>query len=326
MQKEWSSFRITLLLYIIVLILPFSFYFVYTSFKTMQHDTKIIRQSSKVVSEINYLSINHPDQKMVKQVDKTLHEISLWVTQNNDSALYIGGQTLSKDFSDVNACWTACKESFSKENETIIKQQTLQCYELTNTLAIIIEKMVYLKQNKIINMFYLSLAIAMILILLIIYMVRTYIHIQMKKNAIYDLETKLFNKNYFLSQLKTSCARSVRYKYPLSMISVSMSDFEKESDRYDKKTQKHIFEMFGGLIIALTRKSDTPCRYDKNNFTILLPDTEGENALILERRIRETLEKHDFMVDSKLNFKFTTTQFDFEETAEAFTTRTQGLS
>ena len=44
MQKEWSAFRLTLLLYSIVLIIPLTFYFLHTSFNTAQDDTKVIRQ------------------------------------------------------------------------------------------------------------------------------------------------------------------------------------------------------------------------------------------------------------------------------------------
>ena len=83
--------------------------------------------------------------------------------------------------------------------------------------------------------------------------------------------------------------------------------------------------MLGGLITSLTRTSDTASRYDENHFLILLPDTEEENASILEGRIREALEKHDFMVDSKLKFKFSTTQFDYEETPESCVTRAEKL-
>ncbi len=328
MQKEWSSFRITLILYLVVLALPFSFYFVYSSFKTMQHDTQIVRQSSWVTGAIEHLAVDPANQnnpQMIERVDKTLHKISLWVTQNNASDLYIGAQTLSKDFSQVESCWTSYKKNLLQHNTAQIKQQNLQCYALADNMAIIVEKMVYLKQNKIINIFYLSLAIATIFSLLMIYLIRTYIHIQMKKHAIHDHDTKLFNKKYFLSQLETSCARSVRYKYPLSILSISIDDFGKESEIYDKKTRTHILKMLGGLIISLTRTSDIASRYDENHFLILLPDTEEENALILERRIRETLEEHDFMVESKLKFNFSTTHFNHEETPAGCIARAEAL-
>ena len=311
MQKEWTSYRITLLLYFVVLLLPFSFYFIYTAFQTMQQDTHIVRKSSWVTGAMEHLNAD-PHQQEKAEIDKSLNQISLWVQQNNASDLYIGQATLAEDFEEVNACWS-----------TYQKQGNIQCYDLSNSLAVVIEKMVYLKQKKIINIFYMSLSFAMIFILLTIYLIRVYILIQMKKHAIHDHETKLFNKKYFLSELKTSCSRSARHNHPLSMLSIVIDNFETKS--YDKKTKAHILKVLGGLITSLTRTSDVACRYDEDHISILLTDTEEENALFLEGRIREALEKHDFGVSPQLSFKFAAAHFDFEETPKAFVSRTQGL-
>jgi len=324
MPKEWSSFRITLLLYILVLILPLSFYFVYSSFKTIQNDTKIVHHTGWVGGAIEYLALNPKSQnfqKTITDIDSNLQYISNWVIKNDKSNLYIGAESLSKDLTQVKTCWNEYKQILSQQNTAEIHEHSSQCWEKANSFAIIVEKMVYLKQNKMINLFYFSLSTAMILILLVIYMVRIYIHKQMKKHAIHDHETKLFNKKYFCAELKTSCARAVRNNSPLSMLSISIEDFGKGSKRYDKKTREHILKILGDLITSLTRTSDVACRYDENHFSILLPDT----ALILEKRVREALEKHDFGVTPELNFKFATTHLNDKESSEVFLTRTEQL-
>jgi len=58
---------------------------------------------------------------------------------------------------------------------------------------------------------------------------------------------------------------------------------------------------------------------------ILLPDTQEENALILERRVREALVKHDFGVDPDLDFSFSTTSFKAVETPEECVARADKL-
>jgi diguanylate cyclase (GGDEF)-like protein len=325
MQKEWSSFRITLILYLVILILPFSFYFVYTSFQTMQNDTRIVHQSSWTAGAMAHLALMQNEQKTVARIDKALQEISPWVAQNSDSNLYIGSQTLSKDFSQLEACWSAYKASYLKDDKTAINKHSLQCYELTDAFATVIEKMVYLKQKKIINVFYMSLALAMIFALLMIYLVRAYIRQQMKKHAIHDHDTKLFNKKYFCAELKTSCARAVRNNAPLSLLSISIDDFGEESKHYSQKMQAYLLKSFGGLITSVVRESDVACRYDDNHFSILLPDTSEENAHILEKRVRETLEGHDFGVIPELNFRFATAHLNYKETPEAFTERMEKL-
>ena len=288
----------------------------------------MVQQTQWTAGAIENLALNPSDPntpQVVKKIDQTLLDVSGWVTENSTSPLYIGTQTLSEDFAQVEASWVVYKKNMSLHDNALNTANSLKCWDVTNNIALIIEKMVYLKQNKLINMFYLSLAVAMILLLLIIYLTRVYIHSQMKKHAIHDYETKLFNQKYFLSQLKTSCARAVRYKHPLSMLSISINDFEEGSDTYDIKTKEQILKMLGGLIISLTRTSDITCRYDEDHFFILLADTEEKNASILEGRVRETLEKHDFMANPELKFKFSTIHFNTEETAEAFVARAQSL-
>jgi diguanylate cyclase (GGDEF)-like protein len=321
MQKEWSSFQITLILYFSVLILPFGFYFVYTSFKTIQTDTRIVRQSTWTAGAIQHLSAKQT-KKQIQHIDKALLAISSWVTKNSDSKFYIGEQSLSKDYSEVNTCWSSYKMTLATHSHTAIQQHGLQCYETTEKLALIIEKIVYLKQKKLINIFYASLTIAMLLILLIIYMVRVYIHNQMKKHAIHDHESRLFNKKYFMSELKITCSRSVRHNYPLSMLCVSIDNFEKENTIYTNRTKINTLKILGILIHSLVRDGDIPCRYDENHLFILLPFTEKENALFLEERIRTALEKDNWMRTKNIICKFQTTEFDKNESEKAFITRT----
>jgi len=321
MPKEWSSFRITLVLYVVILLLPFSFYFVYTSFQTMQNDTKIVRQSSWTAGAIQYLSTSRSEQQ-IQQIDKAILHLSSWVSQNSKSKLYIGKLSLSEDFSEVNTCWDSYKNSLTTHNDTVIQQQALQCYQTTDKLALIIEKMVYLKQKKLINLFYASLTIAMLLILLVIYFVRAYIHTQMKKHAIHDHDTKLFNKKYFMAELKMSCSRSVRHSFPISMLRVSINDIEKGNKTYSESEKRNTLNVFGILMHSLVRDGDIPCRYDDNHFLILLPFTEEHNAVILKARIEEALKKDKWMSSKEISFDFNITEFDKEESEKAFIVRT----
>lgn len=309
MQKEWSSFRITLLLYIAVLLLPFSFYFVYTSFETMQQDTKIVRKTSWLAG-----AIGKNDAKTVQNIDKSLQDIALWTDNNNDTSLYIGANTLSEDFEKVRTCWTNNKKDLAVVSS--------KCYTLSKSMALNIEKMVYLRQDKIINMFYISLTFGMIFILLIIYLIRTYIRIQMQKNAIIDVETTLFNKKYFLSSLKSMYARAVRHQYPLSTLKVELEGFEEGGVHYDSKNKADTLMAFGTLLHSLVRDGDLPARYDENHFIILLPFTNEDNAHHFEKRIREALMQDDCMISENIKMNFTIKELDKEESSEAFLHRT----
>jgi len=287
----------------------------------MKNDTNIVRQSSWTAGAIQHHATSQAEQQIL-EIDKAIKHVSSWISQNSDSRLYIGNQSLSKDFSEVNSCWNSYKNSLATQNDTTIQQQALHCYETTEKLALIIEKMVYLKQKKLINLFYASLTIAMLLILLIIYFVRAYIHVQMKKHAIHDHETKLFNKKYFMAELKMSSSRSARHNFPLSMLRVSINNIEKSNKTYSEGEKRNTLKVFGKLVHSLVRDGDIPCRYDDNHFLILLPFTEEHNALTLKKRIEEALQKENWMGSKQISFDFKITEFDKKESEKAFIVRT----
>jgi len=170
------------------------------------------------------------------------------------------------------------------------------------------------------NLIYITSAASVLFALYSIYFVRIYIQQQMKKHAIHDDETELFNQKYFMSLLHSEFSSCKRYKNPLSIISVSLDGFTDKT--YDKKTKKTLMQDLGKLFIDVPRNSDITCRYDENHFAILLPLTNKKNASILENRLREVLESHHFGITPKINFSFVITEMNEEESEEAFIART----
>jgi diguanylate cyclase (GGDEF)-like protein len=300
-----------------VLLLPFSFYYSYNATQNTLADTSIIRQVSQNGGEMLLLAQTADSKKrnqIISKIDKNLTEISPWFSKNNNQEFYIGKHTLKKDYENLISCWTKLKNDPRQEASS-------KCWYAVKSLSFTIDKMLLLKQNKLKNIFYINIILSTIFLLMLIMMVRAYIHHQLKKHAIYDYDTKLFNKKYFWAEFKTSCARAVRYKNPLSFLSISINNFE----IYDKKTKENILREFGKLFISMTRTSDTACRCDENHFLAILPGTEENNALILEKRMSEVFNTHDFNGDPRPTFNFSTTQFKPEETVDDCMVRVEEL-
>jgi GGDEF domain-containing protein len=327
MQKEWTSYRITLVLYLLVLLIPVSFYLVTSSIQTMTEDTKAIRQSSWLAGTAEYIAQNpnmsKMDVKMVK-VDQALQEISKWVEKNNVSKFYIGDQTLQKDFEQVEGCWKSYKTVLSQTDD--LSEQANECYGVSDKMALIIEKMSYLKQNRMINLFYVGLAVAMLLMTLGIYFVRVFIKHQLRKHSIHDHETHLFNKKYLLSITQKLTAESVRHDDPLSILWLSMQ-FEENTSK-PKKLQ--LLKEFGKVVQETIRTSDTAARYDdpsadfnENLFAILLPMSSEKNGMVLQERLQKLLKEDKMMNASKVVFHFTIGEFDRNEEYEVFVARTK---
>ncbi len=312
MQKEWKAFRITLLLYFSIFMISLSFYQVFMSFNEIQNDTKILHKTILINNNTKLFLLSKDSkekQNIMNNTDRVITELKAWLAEQDFQ------QTNAKvfeSFSQLLSCW-----DMSKKNQS--------CHDKMNLSSFSIEQAFEAKQNKMTNKLYINFFILIVIMLFLIYTVRAYIHMQMKKHAIYDHDTKLFNQKYFNTVLKTSAARAVRYKDPLSMLFIMISDFGKGDTSYDKKTKKHILETFSDLIRSTVRTSDIACRYDEDHFAIIVPDSEKHKTELLESRLRQALEGGNFGVSPKLKFDYATAQFDNEETAEAFTTRTQTL-
>ncbi len=321
MQTSWRDCRITLLLYLGILILPFTFYFNYSAMQDIESDTRIIHQLNQCGGEM--LAYEQTDDESKRsmigsKIDLKLKQFTPWFESNKRTKFYVGGRTLQEDYGQILSCW---KELQAKPQH----KTALMCWGAVKSVTFTIDKMLLLKQNRIKTIFYFSFLFIFVFLLLMIFVVRAYIHNQSLKHAIYDIPSKLFNHDYLLSHLESACSRSKRHNYPLSMISVESANLDKKSKVYTKEEKRHILSILGGVINSLTRTSDIACRYDENLFLIILPDTGIEGAPILEARLRQTLENHNFMVYPDLNFRVISTQIGEAEGAEEFLVRTNQL-
>ncbi len=175
-------------------------------------------------------------------------------------------------------------------------------------------------QTPLSSLIYVTSALSVLFALYSIYFVRLYIKKQMKKHSIHDHETHLFNKKYFLAELHSTFDRSVRHENPLSLISVTLNGFTDKS--YDKNTKNKMLRELGEVFTSITRNSDITCRYDTDHIAVLLPLTDKKHAQILEGRLQEALNNHNFDVTPQMNFDFVTTEVGLDETEEEFIKRT----
>ena len=306
--------KISSLLYIIVFMIPLGFYSTYNSFDSIKEDSNILQQTGWLQGTLPFLSKNTLNNVTTKRLDSTLAKYEAWVTKNKNSEHYIGTQTLQKDMQEVQMCWDEIKNSPS--------HMTLSCSDKMKTLSVTIQEIIKSKQNKTINMFYLSLSLTMLVVLFSIYSLRLYMQYQIRKHAIHDHETNLYNQKYFNAQLHSLCARSQRHNDPFSVLFISLNGFTKKT--YDKKTAEMLLKQIGEIITIATRDSDVACRYDENHFVILMPFTTSENGYVLEKRIKEVLIQQQFNVEPKLSFGYATTQYDINESEKEFIKRAQG--
>ncbi len=126
---------------------------------------------------------------------------------------------------------------------------------------------------------------------------------KLKKLALTDELTGLYNHRYFQERLEEEIIRARRYHYPLSLIFIDVDHFKKYNDRNGHIEGDQVLKTIGRIlhtfsmeihISAKLRKSDIVARYGGEEFVVLLPYTDGKRGALVAERLRRTIEEHPF--------------------------------
>jgi diguanylate cyclase (GGDEF)-like protein len=117
---------------------------------------------------------------------------------------------------------------------------------------------------------------------------------KLKQLSITDGLTKLYNSRYFYNQLKIEIDRTIRYKRPLSLLLLDIDNFKEHNDNYGHLEGDKILVKLGEVIKSCLRNMDSAYRYGGEEFTVILPETEGSEAATVAERIRAAVEKETF--------------------------------
>lgn len=115
--------------------------------------------------------------------------------------------------------------------------------------------------------------------------------------AVTDDLTKLYNSRYLNSFLEESIGRAEKENGHLAVVFLDLDGFKSINDRHGHLCgSRSLFEV-GTLIRRAVREEDVVSRYGGDEFVVVLPETDGDGALAVAERIRESLNAHLFLED-----------------------------
>ena len=117
---------------------------------------------------------------------------------------------------------------------------------------------------------------------------------KLQKLAITDGLTKLHNSRSFYSQLEVEVDRYNRYKHPLSLLLLDIDHFKQYNDNYGHLEGDRVLVKISQMIKSCLRKLDTAYRYGGEEFTVILPETVCDEALLVAERIRSVIQAEKF--------------------------------
>ena len=115
--------------------------------------------------------------------------------------------------------------------------------------------------------------------------------------SVRDELTGLFNRRYFIDAIEAEVARSQRYRTDLVLCIFDIDHFKKVNDTHGHPTGDKVLSKIGNLLKDSIRDNDIACRYGGEEFAILLPHTNIEEAGIMSERFRELVASYDFDVN-----------------------------
>ncbi len=123
-------------------------------------------------------------------------------------------------------------------------------------------------------------------------------HIQrfstVKKEAIYDTLTNLFNRRYFEERLSAETQKAFEGESNLSMIMVDIDHFKKVNDTFGHDGGDKVLREIASLLKNSVRKHDTVARYGGEEFVLLLPGAPLDPTNMVAERIRRSVENTSF--------------------------------
>jgi diguanylate cyclase (GGDEF)-like protein len=113
--------------------------------------------------------------------------------------------------------------------------------------------------------------------------------------------TGLYNARHLHKVLETEVYRSSRFNYEFTVLFIDLDHFKQVNDTHGHLVGSKLLAEIGYLIKAQLRLIDYAFRYGGDEFVILLPQTDKDAAIVVARRMRDTLRSSFFCRDEGLN-------------------------
>lgn len=123
--------------------------------------------------------------------------------------------------------------------------------------------------------------------------------------TIRDDLTSLSNSRHLHHILDNEINRSQRYHKPFSMIFLDLDHFKKVNDTYGHVHGSALLCEAAEVIRKAIRVVDHAARYGGDEFVVVLPETNKQEAFVIAERIRVSIEINEFLKRDGLAIHFT---------------------
>jgi len=125
------------------------------------------------------------------------------------------------------------------------------------------------------------------------------------EKSVRDGLTNLYNVRFFKSSLLKELKRTRRHERCCSLIMIDLDFFKKINDSHGHPTGDSVLRKVADIFLDCTRETDIVSRCGGEEFSIILPETPSDGALIVAEKIRKTTEETKFYSTANIQISVT---------------------
>ena len=143
--------------------------------------------------------------------------------------------------------------------------------------------------------------------------------------ANYDQLTQIYNRHKIDLLLKQQLSLAKRYSKHFSILFFDIDDFKAINDTYGHKTGDTVLRELASLVQSNIRESDLFGRWGGEEFLILCPESDQQEAAVLAEKLRRKIEQYHFSEVQHITCSFGVTQVGGDDTIESAIIRVDRL-
>lgn len=128
---------------------------------------------------------------------------------------------------------------------------------------------------------------------------REELEVELKLQATTDPLTGLLNRRQYETLFRREQERVRRHAGKLSLCVTDLDHFKRINDEHGHDAGDQVLKYISDLFVETLRHTDIVGRFGGEEFILLLPDTDRDNALIVIDRLREKLQASALTVEGK---------------------------
>jgi diguanylate cyclase (GGDEF)-like protein len=139
---------------------------------------------------------------------------------------------------------------------------------------------------------------------------------ELERLATTDTLTGIHNRRAFDEQLALELIRARRYGNKLALILLDIDHFKRINDRHGHQTGDRVLVDLARVVGGRLRASKVFARWGGEEFVVLAPNTDAEDAAHLAEEIRARVEAHDFPQVGRVTVSLGVTQYAPDDTTD----------